>query len=181
MSTLLLIAMITSTVKSSGNRLRLVDDADDDAALVHERAFVQAGRRLEMDGRLVAAARADVGEEQENGEQRRPSPRSVKRPTIACLVHIGIGPTSLPCKNCCTIGFGEPLISSTCAVGDDRTFEEHGDVVGHLENALQIVRNDDRGAVRACPQADDQVGQDVGDDRVEPGRGFVVEHAAAGW
>ena len=71
----------------------------------------------------------------------------------------------------------EALISSHCAVGDDGTFEKHRDVVGHHENTLQVVRNDDGRAVEAFAQADDQIGQHVGDDRIEAGRRLVVEHA----
>ena len=62
------------------------------------------------------------------------------------------------------------------AVGDDRAFEEHRDVVGHHVDRLQIVRDDDGGAVEFLAQADDRVGDQVRDDRIEPGRRLVVQH-----
>ena len=99
--------------------------------------------------------RADVRDDQKDREKRHQA-QERKEPDDRLFVHIGIGPTSLPCKNCWTIGLGEAVISSTCAVGDDRTFEQHGHVVGHLEDALQIVRDDDRGSVEPLAQADDQ-------------------------
>ena len=52
-----------------GDEARLVDDADDDAALVHERALVQAGGGLEVDADLVAPAGPDVRENEEEPEE----------------------------------------------------------------------------------------------------------------
>ena len=99
-------------MKSSGSSLRLIDDADDDAAFVHERAFVQAGGGLEVDRGEIAAAGADVLDEQKEREERG-EPEQREEADDRLSIHIGIGPTSLPCRNCCTIGLGEDLISST--------------------------------------------------------------------
>ena len=60
---------------------------------------MEAGRRLEVYGGLVAAARADVGDEQNQREQQS-QPEQRKKADNGLFVHIGIGPTSLPRRNC---------------------------------------------------------------------------------
>ena len=48
----------------------LVDDADVDAALVHERAAMDARGRLELHADLVTALRTHVLQDENDGEER---------------------------------------------------------------------------------------------------------------
>ncbi len=112
MSTQLATCRMTSTVKSSS--IWICDDrADLDAALVNDRALREAGGAREVDAGLIPAdTRREVREHEVDREDRDEAKE--RKGSDDCLsAHIGIGPTSLPCKNCWTIGLIEERISAT--------------------------------------------------------------------
>src|SRR5579875_1503876 len=60
-------------------------------------------------------------------------------------------------------------------VGDDRSFEEHRDIVGHREDGIEIVRDDDGRTAQLFLQLQDEARDAVRRDGVEAGRGFVIQ------
>src|SRR5579872_1232844 len=99
-----------------GQELDAFDLSDDDARELHRGAFLQAGHVAEVNRGLVSIlAQRVVAQHVPDDEQR--DDRDDRENTDAKLRgHVsaapashynGIGPISLPCKNCCMIGFCE--------------------------------------------------------------------------
>ena len=59
------------------------------------------------------------------------------------------------------------------AVPDDLALKEHGDAVGDFARARHVVRDRDRGDAEIVHGGRDQIIDDVGHDRIKPGRRLI--------